>query len=78
MNCSRGSTTFSPRRAERVAHSSDDPSARYRNCDSSSAEFVGSVVGEDACVCHHTGADALPVADPQLRGGAPARTDRIM
>jgi hypothetical protein len=37
-----------------------------------------SVVGEDACVCHHTGADAPPVADPELRGGAPAHTDCIV
>ena len=78
MNCSRGVDHVRALRADCVVHSSDDPSARYRNCDSSSAEFVGSVVGEDACVCHHTGADALPVADPQLRCGAPARTDRIM
>jgi hypothetical protein len=35
-------------------------------------------VGEDACVCQHTGADAFAAADPELGGGAPARADRVV
>ena len=51
----------------------------YQNCESPlGQELVGSVVGEDACACHHTRADAVPAADPELGGGAPARTDRVM
>src|SRR5829696_5721939 len=38
----------------------------------------GSVVSEDARGGHNTGADALPVADPELGSGAPAQTDHVM